>query len=276
MKLKPFTKWTGGKRQLLPVLKTHLPKDFATYYEPFVGGGALFFELMPIKAVIGDLNEALINCYLQIKENPKQLVSLLYEHQEKNSKDYYLALRHLDRDESLAELSKVAQAARILYMLRVNFNGLYRVNSKNQFNVPYGNYKNPKIVDEDLIYAISAYLNQNEIMILANDFDQIVRESKKGDFVYFDPPYIPLNQTSAFTSYTDKGFDYNAQVRLKETMDKLSARGVYVMLSNSSSPFSLELYKNYDITYVDVTRLNGASKKSRGSIKEIIVKNYET
>lgn len=276
MKLKPFTKWTGGKRQLLPALKTQLPKDFATYYEPFVGGGALFFELMPKKAVIGDLNEALINCYWQIKENPKALVALLYEHQEKNSKDYYLALRHLDRDESLAELSKVAQAARILYMLRVNFNGLYRVNSKNQFNVPYGNYKNPKIVDEDLIYAISAYLNQNEIMILANDFDQIVRESKKGDFVYFDPPYIPLNQTSAFTSYTDKGFDYNAQVRLKETMDKLSARGVYVMLSNSSSPFSLELYKNYDITYVDVTRLNGASKKSRGSIKEIIVKNYET
>ena len=152
--LQPFTKWTGGKRQLLPVIKKLMPESYNHYYEPFIGGGALFFDLAPKKAVINDYNAELINCYQQIKENPNELIELLKVHKENNSKEYYLELRSVDRDDRINKMPDVQRAARILYMLRVDFNGLYRVNSKNQFNVPYGRYKNPKIVDEELIHAI--------------------------------------------------------------------------------------------------------------------------
>lgn len=273
-KLSPFTKWTGGKRKLLPELLGLLPKEYNNYYEPFVGGGALFFEIAPKKATINDFNEELINCYIQIKKNPTKLIDLLKEHKEKNSKEYYLELRSLDRTEKFSELSNEEKAARILYMLRVNFNGLYRVNSKNQFNVPYGDYKNPKIVDEELILNVSNYLNNNDIKIISGDFEEAVKDAKKGDLVYFDPPYIPLTQTSSFTSYTHEGFSLDDQVRLRNIMRNLTERGVYVILSNSSSELTIELYKEFNIHYVDVTRTNGAKASSRSKIKEIIVTNY--
>lgn len=273
--LQPFTKWTGGKRQLLPVIKALMPKQFNTYYEPFVGGGALFFDLVRDKAVIGDFNAELINCYQQIKDNPKAVLAALQHHADMNSKDYYLDLRSFDRDERLNQLTLPEQAARILYMLRVNFNGLYRVNSKNQFNVPYGRYKNPKIVDEELILAVSAYLNQGNITILNADFEQTVADAQAGDFIYFDPPYIPLSETSAFTSYTHEGFSYDEQVRLRDTVRTLSQRGVYVMVSNSSSPLVEELYQEFDVHHVQATRTNGAASSSRGKISEIIVTTYE-
>lgn len=274
IKLQPFTKWTGGKRKLLPELLRLLPKKIENYYEPFIGGGALFFEMMPDKATINDFNEELINCYKQIKSNPQELIELLKIHSEKNSKDYYLALRSLDREESFSELSKIERAARIMYMLRVDFNGLYRVNSKNQFNVPYGNYKNPKIVDEELILNINHYLNKSEVNITSGDFEETVKTAREGDFVYFDPPYIPLSQTSSFTSYTHEGFSLEDQIRLRDTMRELTKRGVNVMLSNSSSELTVELYKEFNIHYVDVSRTNGAKASSRGKIKEIIVTNY--
>ncbi|HEL2219487.1 TPA: Dam family site-specific DNA-(adenine-N6)-methyltransferase, partial [Streptococcus suis] len=152
--LQPFTKWTGGKRQLLPVIKSLMPDNYNSYFEPFIGGGAVFFELIPKKAIINDFNSELINCYRQIKDNPQKLIELLTKHQENNSKEYYLELRAVDRDNRINKMTDVERAARIMYMLRVNFNGLYRVNSKNQFNVPYGRYKNPKIVDSELILSI--------------------------------------------------------------------------------------------------------------------------
>ena len=205
--LQPFTKWTGGKRQLLGELRSYMPENYNRYFEPFVGGGALFFDLAPEQAVINDFNEELINAYRQIKDKPVDLIDLLLGHKENNSKDYYLELRAADRDGRLASMTDVERAARILYMLRVDFNGLYRVNSKNQFNVPYGRYKNPKIVDVDLIHQISGYLNENDIEILQTDFADAVAGAQTGDFVYFDPPYIPLNETSSFTSYTHEGFE---------------------------------------------------------------------
>ena len=240
--LQPFTKWTGGKRQLLPVIRELMPKTYNRYFEPFVGGGALFFDLAPKDAVINDFNAELINCYQQIKDNPRELIEILKVHQEYNSKEYYLDLRSADRDERIDMMSEVQRAARILYMLRVDFNGLYRVNSKNQFNVPYGRYKNPKIVDDNLISAISTYLNNNQIEIKKGDFEKAVLDVQPGDFVYFDPPYIPLSETSAFTSYTHEGFSYDDQVRLRDTFKKLSDAGAYVMLSNSSSFLVEELY----------------------------------
>ncbi|WP_314516980.1 DNA adenine methylase [uncultured Streptococcus sp.] len=273
--LQPFTKWTGGKRQLLPVIKELMPKTYNRYFEPFVGGGALFFDLAPKHAVINDFNAELINCYQQIKDNPQELIEILKVHQEYNSKEYYLDLRSADRDERIDMMSEVQRAARILYMLRVDFNGLYRVNSKNQFNVPYGRYKNPKIVDENLVSAISTYLNNNQIEIKKGDFEKAVLDVQPRDFVYFDPPYIPLSETSAFTSYTHEGFSYDDQVRLRDTFKKLSDTGAYVMLSNSSSFLVEELYRDFNIHYVEATRTNGAKSSSRGKISEIIVTNYE-
>ena len=273
--LQPFTKWTGGKRQLLPVIRELMPKTYNRYFEPFVGGGALFFDLAPTDAVINDFNAELINCYQQIKDNPQELIEILKVHQEYNSKEYYLDLRSADRDERIDMMSEVQRAARILYMLRVDFNGLYRVNSKNQFNVPYGRYKNPKIVDENLVSAISTYLNNNQIEIKKGDFEKAVLDVQPGDFVYFDPPYIPLSETSAFTSYTHEGFSYDDQVRLRDTFKKLNDAGAYVMLSNSSSFLVEELYRDFNIHYVEATRTNGAKSSSRGKISEIIVTNYE-
>ncbi|CIN46850.1 DNA adenine methylase [Streptococcus pneumoniae] len=273
--LQPFTKWTGGKRQLLPVIRELMPKTYNRYFEPFVGGGALFFDLAPKDAVINDFNAELINCYQQIKDNPQELIEILKVHQEYNSKEYYLDLRSADRDERIDMMSEVQRAARILYMLRVNFNGLYRVNSKNQFNVPYGRYKNPKIVDEELISAISVYLNNNQLEIKVGDFEKAIVDVRTGDFVYFDPPYIPLSETSAFTSYTHEGFSLADQVRLRDAFKRLSDTGAYVMLSNSSSALVEELYKDFNIHYVEATRTNGAKSSSRGKISEIIVTNYE-
>ncbi|VOR47705.1 modification methylase [Streptococcus pneumoniae] len=273
--LQPFTKWTGGKRQLLPVIRELIPKTYNRYFEPFVGGGALFFDLAPKDAVINDFNAELINCYQQIKDNPQELIEILKVHQEYNSKEYYLDLRSADRDERIDMMSEVQRAARILYMLRVNFNGLYRVNSKNQFNVPYGRYKNPKIVDEELISAISVYINNNQLEIKVGDFEKAIVDVRTGDFVYFDPPYIPLSETSAFTYYTHEGFSFADQVRLRDAFKRLSDTGAYVMLSNSSSALVEELYKDFNIHYVEATRTNGAKSSSRGKISEIIVTNYE-
>ncbi len=273
--LQPFTKWTGGKRQLLGELRSYMPENYNRYFEPFVGGGALFFDLAPEQAVINDFNEELINAYRQIKDKPVDLIDLLLGHKENNSKDYYLELRAADRDGRLASMTDVERAARILYMLRVDFNGLYRVNSKNQFNVPYGRYKNPKIVDVDLIHQISGYLNENDIEILQTDFADAVAGAQTGDFVYFDPPYIPLNETSSFTSYTHEGFSYEEQVRLRDTFKELTDRGVYVMLSNSSSPLVEELYQDFNVHFVEAQRTNGAKSSSRGKISEIIVTNYD-
>lgn len=272
--LQPFTKWTGGKRQLLPVIKSLMPDDYNNYFEPFIGGGAVFFDLIPKKATINDFNSELINCYRQIKDNPEKLIELLTEHQKKNSKEYYLELRSADRDGRINDMTDTERAARIMYMLRVDFNGLYRVNSKNQFNVPYGRYKNPKIVDSELILSISSYLNNNDIRILNGDFEEAIKNVQAGDFVYFDPPYIPLSETSAFTSYTHEGFSYEEQVRLRNVFKRLNEKGVYVMLSNSSSPLVEELYEGFNIHKVNAIRTNGAKSSSRGKISEIIVTNY--
>lgn len=275
MTIKPFTKWTGGKRKLLPNLIELMPKTYNNYFEPFIGGGALFFELAPHHAVINDFNGELINAYKQVRDNPRRLIKLLSVHQEKNSKEYYLDIRTADRDGRIEKMTDIERAARILYMLRVDFNGLYRVNAKNQFNVPYGRYKNPKIIDAELIYEVSQFLTENDIQIMQGDFEVAVENAVEGDLVYFDPPYIPLNETSSFTSYTHEGFSFDDQVRLRDTVRRLTERGVSVMVSNSSSPLAEELYQEFNIHYVEASRTNGAKSSSRGKIREIIVTNYD-
>lgn len=276
IELKPFTKWTGGKRQLLPELIDLMPKKINRYYEPFVGGGALLFELTPDKATINDFNTDLILAYREIKDNVEELIEILKIHKKNNEKDYYLYLRSADRDGRIEKMTKTEKAARLLYMLRVNFNGLYRVNSKNQFNVPYGKYKNPQIVNEKLLYDVSEYLNINDIEILEGDFERAVSTATCGDFVYFDPPYAPVSSTSGFTSYTDKGFDESEQRRLRDTFIKLSEQGVNVMLSNSDVDLVHELYSNIpniDIRVVKANRMINSKASGRGKINELIIRS---
>lgn len=272
--IKPFTKWIGGKRQLLNEIEKLLPDSYNTYYEPFVGGGALFFHLQPKNAVINDMNSDLILSYKAIKEDLDNIVEELEHHKKHNSKDYFLNLRSYDRDERIESLSNTQKAARIMYMLRVCFNGMYRVNSKNQFNVPYGKYKNPKIVDEPLLENISEYLNSSNILILNEDFEEVVKMCKSGDFVYFDPPYIPLNETSSFTHYTNEGFSYEDQLRLRRVFSELSKKNVYCMLSNSYSQMTLELYKEFNIHEVKAKRSINSVASKRGKISEVIITNY--
>lgn len=272
--LKPVTKWVGGKRQLLPELVKRIPQSYNRYFEPFVGGGALLFKLAPQNAVINDQNLELINIYQSIKNNPDELIELLKKHQKNNSKEYYLDVRSVDRDGRLDLMTDVERAARILYMLRVDFNGLYRVNKKGQFNVPYGKYKNPKIVNKENIRAVSQYFNQTNVEILNEDFAFAVSKAKSDDFVYFDPPYIPLSTTSSFTSYTEDGFGEKDQIRLANKFFELASKGVKVMESNSDTETTRKLYKNANIYEVKASRVINAKASGRGKINELIITSY--
>ena len=266
----PIVKWVGGKRQPMFELLKNMPKSHNRYFEPFIGGGALFFELQPENAYISDMNEELINLYSVVRDNVYELISDLNKHE--ISKEYFLEIRNLDRTSEYKNLSNVQRASRFIYLNRTCFNGLYRVNSQGQFNVPFGNYKNPRIVDENNLLNCSELLKNTEIKCA--DFSEILTKVKKGDFVYFDPPYVPLNETSSFTSYTKDGFDMDMQFKLREVCDELDSMGVMFMLSNSDTKFVNELYSNYEIKKVFASRAVNANAEGRGKITEVLVRNY--
>ena len=266
----PIVKWVGGKRQLMFELLKNMPKSYNRYFEPFIGGGALFFELQPENAYISDMNEELINLYSIVRDNVCELIFDLKKHEV--SKKYFLEIRNLDRTDEYKNLSNVQRASRFIYLNRTCFNGLYRVNSQGQFNVPFGNYKNPRIVDENNLLNCSELLKNTEIKCA--DFSEILTEVKRGDFVYFDPPYVPLNETSSFTSYTKDGFDMDMQFKLREVCDELDSMGVMFMLSNSDTKFVKELYSNYEIKKVFASRAVNANADGRGKITEVLVRNY--
>ncbi|MFW6272582.1 MAG: DNA adenine methylase [bacterium] len=280
--LKPFVKWVGGKRQLINDIVVHLPNKYDKYFEPFLGAGAVFLFLKPNVAYINDMNKDLINAYLVIRDNVEKLIYELKKHNENNSKDYYYQIREWDRKRGFNNRSNVSKAARFIYMNKVGYNGLYRVNQNGQFNVPYGRYNNPKIVDEDLLRNISYYLNNNDIHILSEDFEDAVQDVSNNDLVYFDPPYDPLNETSSFTGYQKGGFDKEEQKRLKLCADALVRRGAKVILSNSNTEFIKALYSNkiesasseisyYIIKLVDARRNVNSNASKRGKIKEVLI-----
>ena len=271
----PFLKWVGGKRQLIPVINESISKNFThhNYYEPFVGGGAILFHLYPKKAVINDFNEELINVYKTIKENPEELITDLRTH--KNDPDYFYDIRALDRKNDFLKLSDIERASRVIYLNKTCYNGLYRVNSSGEFNSPFGRYENPNIVNESTIRAVSNYLNDNNIIILNGDFEDALKGIKKGDFVYFDPPYHPVSASSNFTGYVQGGFLESDQIRLKVLCDKLNDEGVKFLLSNSATQFIENLYKDYTIRYVKASRAINSNAKKRGEIDEVLIKNYE-
>jgi DNA adenine methylase len=269
----PFLKWAGGKRQLLHVIRSYIPRQFKTYYEPFVGAGAVLFDLRPDQAVINDINEELINCYRVIKESPEALLKDVRKH--RNEKEYFYSIRALDRSSNYKTLSPVERASRVIYLNKSCYNGLYRVNSKGEFNTPFGRYKNPQYVQEETILAISRYLNRNSVEIKNTSFDAVVETAEKDDFIYFDPPYDPVSETASFTSYSLSPFGRKEQVYLKETADLLGRRGCKVMLSNSATEYIQELYKEYYQIRVPASRSINSVGSSRGKIDELLILNYE-
>ena len=250
IKGKPFVKWAGGKRQIIDKLKKCLPEDFNTYYEPFIGGGALLFELSPKKAVINDSNEELMNVYKVLcnEEKFKKMCHTLNHYETNHSEEFYYEIRNKDRNKkSFNRLADYTRAARTIYLNKACFNGLYRVNSKNEFNVPFGKKKKVNTYEGSNLITVSNYLTMNDIKILCCDFEEAVKDAKKGDFIYFDPPHD--SDTSTFNSYTETGFDKDEQRRPAKVYRELDQRGCYVMLSNHNTKLINELYKDYNISH---------------------------
>lgn len=275
LKGKPFVKWAGGKRQIIDKLKEHVPENFNTYFEPFVGGGALLFELEPENAVINDSNRELMNVYECIQDEKKldKMLKELNKYEACHSEEFYFGIRNKDRDKiKFWKIVDYKRAARTIYLNKACFNGLYRVNSKNEFNVPFNKKEKVNTYDGPNMYTIHAYLNYRNVTLLSCDFEEAVKDAKKGDFIYFDPPYD--SDTSTFNSYTEDGFDRNEQVRLARVYKELSDRGCYVMLSNHNTNFINELYKDFNIHVIEAKRNINANGKKRGKVEEVIITNY--
>jgi len=276
-KIQPFVKWVGGKRGLLSQILPLLPKEFNNYFEPFVGGGALFFELQKQgkldgkKVYLFDINSELINAYNMVKKYPKQLILKLSEFKEKHSKEFYYEVRAWDREKNFLEIDNITRASRFIYLNKTCFNGLYRVNRKNQNNVPMGSYKNPKICDSDVIYSAS-YALQNATILNAS-YKEVLEYATKDDLVYFDPPYYPLNPTSSFTSYSEFEFLDREQEELFEVFCELDKRGAFVVHSNSDTEFVNELYNSYNIEKIQANRFINSKGSGRGKISEILVRS---
>nr|WP_297969161.1 DNA adenine methylase [uncultured Mogibacterium sp.] len=271
--LSPILKWVGGKRQLLSEIIPLIDESCDNYVEPFIGGGAVLFRLQPKKAIINDYNTELINVYRTVRDDLDGLVALLKKHEKYNSSDYYYEVRALDRTPDFDKMSNSEKAARIIYLNKTCYNGLYRVNSLGQFNSPYGKYKNPNIVNEVVLRAISKYLNGNEISIRSGDYKDVLNDIEKNSFVYLDPPYVPISSSSSFTGYTEGGFGYDKQVELKEECDKLNSKGVHFLQSNSDCEEIRELYKAYRIKIVKANRAINSDAKKRGQINEVLIYN---
>lgn len=275
-RLLPFLKWAGGKSDLLPQYRSLLPPETSVYFEPFVGSGAVFFYLKGTgfarRYRLFDVNAELINAFIVVRDEVESLIERLKVHKQRHSADYYLQIRSIDRN-GLDRLASAERAARMIYLNRTCYNGLWRVNSKGQFNVPMGRYKNPAILDEYRLRAASEALAGTDIAI--RDFRDVVQEAQEGDFVYFDPPYVPLSPTSNFTSYAADDFGEADQHALAEVYEQLSRKHCRVMLSNSDTPLIRELYADFRIITVQAKRRINSNKAGRGSISELVVLNYE-
>ena len=270
----PVVKWVGGKRQLLKEIGPHLPAGECTYYEPFIGGGAVLFYLKPERAVINDTNSELINLYMVIKEKPEKLIDDLRRH--KNDEAYYYRIRALDRRPDIySRLTDVERASRIIFLNKTCFNGLFRVNKSGQFNSPFGRYKKPNIINEEKILSIHSYFNSSDITIRNTDYEDSLEGVSEGDFVYFDPPYDPVSVSASFTTYTKGGFNRGEQLRLKKVCDRLDSMGVRFLLSNSATDFIRELYSSYPhMLSVFAKRTVNSRADRRGAVSELLIMNF--
>ncbi|WP_165175141.1 DNA adenine methylase [Desulfovibrio sp. ZJ369] len=269
----PVVKWAGGKRQLLGVLQPLLPRRITCYCEPFVGGGALLFRLQPSRAIINDVNSELIAVYEVIRDAVEDLILTLQGHA--NEEAYFYAVRHWDRDPQTYDAkSKVEKAARLLFLNKTCYNGLFRVNTAGEFNTPFGRYKNPAIVNAPVLRAVSAYFRAAEISFSSLDYAAVLEVLPDRSFVYLDPPYDPVSTSSRFTGYARGGFSRQEQIRLRECCDWLNRRGIKFMLSNSATAFIRDLYKDYSVTIVRAKRALNSVAARRGLVDEVVVRNY--
>ncbi|MFQ5440976.1 MAG: DNA adenine methylase [Nitrosopumilaceae archaeon] len=274
---KPFVKWAGGKRQLIPILNKNLPKTMGTYFEPFLGGGALLFHILidreGQKCGISDLNSDLVLAYTTIRDKPESLIESLKNHNQnyqKDSKSYYYSIRETNPK------SAVEKTSRLIFLNRTCFNGLYRVNSKGKFNVPLGRYSNPNIVNEENILSVSQVLQSRKISIKCRDFESVFTDAKKGDLVYFDPPYQPVSKSANFTSYTNKSFTSDDLKRLAKLCLRLDSKGCKVMLSNSHSQEVSDMFTDnkWKIKKIEANRSINSNSKKRTGHYELLIKNY--
>ncbi len=267
---KPFIKWAGGKRQLIDILLKNVPTDFQTYIEPFVGGGAMLFALRPNKAIISDINAELINAYSVVKKDAEALIRSLVRH--KNEADHYY---HIRKDWKPEQITEIQRASRFIYLNKTCFNGLYRENSKGEFNVPFGRYKNPRIINRDNLFAVSHFLNSANVRIENQDYKTTALMAKKGDFVYLDPPYHPISSTASFTKYSKGDFSEKDQAELVEVIRELDKRECFVVLSNSNTDYIKKLYKGFHIKEVEATRFINCKAEKRGKgLFEVVIKNW--
>jgi DNA adenine methylase len=274
----PFIKWAGGKTQLLPVLSKHVPSSFNQYFEPFLGGGAMFFFLssknLPFASYLSDINEELINAYKVVKSKVEQLITLLRDHEieyKKSPSEYYYQLRA-----NIKPLTEVERAAKFITLNRTCYNGLYRVNSRGIFNVPMGRYKNPVICDSANLRKVSIALRDSRAELRTSDYKDILKGAEEDDFIYLDPPYNPVSYTAYFTHYTHSGFTKKDQEELSRIFGKLSDRKCKVLLSNSNTPFIRNLYKDFAnyTEQLDVVRAINSKASKRLGHKELLIRNY--
>ena len=272
----PFLKWVGGKRQVIPQIKKYIPGNYCKYFEPFVGGGALFFNLKTKKAYLNDINKILISAYKNIKNHPYEIIDKLdelqkvfYKKNHEERKKYYYKIRYTFNNLRSDSFLKTSY---MIFLNKTCYNGMYRENLKRKFNVPFGRYKNPKILDKENILAVSKLLTNT--IITSCSFEKAVEKAKKGDFIYFDPPYHPLSITSNFTSYSNSGFTKENQRKLRDVFEDLDNRGCFVMLSNSDTKFIGEIYKGYTQKKITTGRLINCKAAGRGKINELLILNY--
>lgn len=277
LRAQPFLKWAGGKSQLLEQYEPFFPAEGGgSYYEPFAGSGAVFFHLRSrqdfARYHLAEINAALITCYRVVRDAVDDLLARLREHQAQHAEAYYYHVRAWDRTPEWAEASDVERAARLIYLNRTCYNGLWRVNSKGQFNVPIGRYKNPDIANEDRLRAASAALQG--VTLAVEDFEGVLRRAERGDFVYLDPPYFPRSETANFTSYSAQDFGVYEHQKLALVYTELHRNGVRVMLSNSDTPFVRELYAGFRIETVQGRRAINSKADKRGPVSELVILNY--
>jgi DNA adenine methylase len=272
---RPFLKWAGGKRQLLEQFGLLYPQTFERYIEPFVGSAAVFFgirERVDLRfAALSDNNEELINCYRAVRDDVEGLIRRLRTHKKRHHEElpaHYYAVRDLDP----SRLSSVQRAARLIYLNKAGYNGLYRVNAEGRYNVPVGSYKDPPICDPELLRAASVALQ--DVRIDVRDFESWLADARSGDFFYIDPPYVPLSKTANFTSYVPGGFGPDEQSRLASFVAGLNKRGARFMVSNSDTALVRELYRGFEMRRVRARRAINSNGKARGRISELVIMNY--
>ncbi len=274
---KPFVKWVGGKARLVPQLKDFFPESYLEYYEPFLGGGALFFSINPKKSYINDMNGVLINAYRNIRDNPDRVILELkeiehaYHSLDSLEEKKHLYLQKRQEFNSLAS-DDFEKTILLIFINKTCFNGMYRENSKGQFNIPFGQHVKPTICDEKNLRNVSNELQK--AIISSSSYEKCIENAKKGDFIYFDPPYAPMNTTSSFTTYQAGGFTTEDQIKLRDNFKKMSDRGCKVMLSNSDTELINDLYKEFIIHKVYAARSINATGSKRGKISEVLVTNY--